>query len=209
MDNIEQIINQYKKTYSTAIKSRENRRLPIQLLNEQDARLRLLAAYSLEVEKRERTFILDTHTDDKISRVARWLYSSSKRGLLLMGTLGNGKSTMMKAIHDVFWYHSICGDAQTIYEYFKKEQALKDWDTELLLIDDLGVEPTRCLNFGEDYHPMSRLILHRYNCLLTTIIATNLSLDEIQERYGDRVVDRMYETYEVIKYDRESYRRER
>lgn len=209
MEDINQIIKHYKQAYSTSMGGSTVKRLPISLVSENDTRLRLIAALSLEVEKRECTFVLDEHTEDKIGRVTRWLFNSNKSGLLLMGTLGNGKSTMLKAIRDIFYPYSTIGDAQDIFDYFKLEQGMRFWNEKLLLIDDLGVEPLRCLNYGEEYHPISRILLHRYNCQQTTIIATNLGLNEIQERYGDRVVDRMFETYEVIKYDRESYRREK
>ena len=207
MDDIKNIVEQYRRVYTASFCSGQKPKIPIQLSSEQDTRHRLLAAYSLEVEKRGREFVLDEHADNTIRRTARWLFSSSKRGLLLMGTLGNGKSTMLRAIRDVFHPYSTLGDAQDIFDYYKQGQGLKYWNEAILLIDDLGVEPVRCLNFGE-YHPMSRLLLHRYDRLLTTIIATNLGVDDIQERYGDRVVDRMFETFEVIKYDRASYRRE-
>lgn len=209
MDDINNIIEQYKRNYAESFVGCQTPRLPITLSSEQDTRLRLIAIYSLEVEQRGRKFVMDEHTNDTISRAARWLFSSSKRGLLLVGTLGNGKSTMMKAIHRLFLHHSSLGDAQEIYDYFKAGNGLRYWNEKLLLIDDLGVEPIKCLNYGEEYHPITRLLLHRYNRQLTTIIATNLGLDEIQDRYGDRVVDRMFETYEVLIYDRESYRREK
>lgn len=83
---------------------------------------------------------------------------------------------------------------------------MRYWNEPLLLIDDLGIEPARCLIYGEEYYPISRLLLHRYDKQLTTIIATNLSIEEIQDRYGDRIVDRMNETFNVLVYCNKSYR---
>ena len=76
----------------------------------------------------------------------------------------------------------------------------------MLLIDDLGTEPERCLVYGEERHPMTDVILERYQDNLTTIIASNLTLDNIKDRYGARVHDRMKEMYAGIRYDGESYR---
>lgn len=182
-------------------------RLPIPLISEDDTRYRLQALYQLEVEHRDRDFIDDENTKDKITRVARWLYCSQQRGLVLMGGMGNGKSTMLRIIDRLFKNTSTLGDAQEVFDYFKNSRGgMRYWDEPLLLIDDLGVEPERCLDYGEVNYPITRLLLHRYNRQLTTIIATNLWFDDIQARYGDRVVDRLNETYSVITYGNESYR---
>ena len=182
-------------------------RLPLPLISEEDTRCRLLALYRLEVEYRGQVFVNDDNTYEKVNRVARWLFSSKQRGLLLTGTMGNGKSTMLHIINRLFKGRSTFGDAQEIFEHFKKSQgSMRYWDEPLLLIDDMGIEPVRCLVFGEEYYPISRLLLHRYDKQLTTIIATNLDVVDIQARYGDRVADRMRETFSVITYEHESYR---
>ncbi len=183
-------------------------RLPLPLISEEDTRCRLLALYQLEVEYRGRVFHNDENTHEKINRVARWLFASNQRGLILMGSMGNGKSIMLRSINRLFKSRSTFGDAQDIFDHFKRSQgAMKYWEEPLLLIDDMGIEPVRCLIYGEEYYPISRLLLHRYDKQLTTIIATNLGIEEILERYGDRVVDRMHETYSVITYGNESYRK--
>lgn len=182
-------------------------RLPLPLNSEEDTCWRLLALYQLEVEYRGQVFINDENTHEKIHRVARWLFSSKQRGLILMGTMGNGKSTMLRVINRLFKSTCTFGDAQDIFEHFKKTQgSMRYWEEPLLLIDDMGIEPVRCLVYGEEYYPISRLLLHRYDKQLTTIIATNLGIEEIGARYGDRVVDRMKETFSAIIYDHNSYR---
>ena len=182
-------------------------RLPLPLKSEEDTKCRIKALYELEVEYRGQVFINDKNTHEKTTRVARWLISSKQRGLILMGSMGNGKSTMLRVINHLFKGTSTFGDAQDIFEHFKRSQgSMRYWDEPLLLIDDMGIEPVRCLVYGEEYYPISRLLLHRYDKQLTTIVATNLGIDEIQARYGDRIVDRMKEMFNVIKYENESYR---
>lgn len=206
--NIKELISNYKTSYSQVNHKKMPPRLPKPLISEEDTFCRLVALNALEVEGRNCAFIDDEYTIDSIGKVARWLYGSSKRGLILMGTLGNGKSTMLRSISSLFTSGASFGEAQGIYDFFKQQQGgMRFWNECLLLIDDLGVEPERCLNYGEEYHPLTKLLLHRYDRCLTTIIATNLGLDDIQERYGDRLVDRMYETYDIIKYTHDSYRR--
>lgn len=205
-NTMEDIVAGFRKMYATSFIN-PPARLPFPLISEEDTRCRLLALYQLEVENRGQVFINDANTHEKINRVARWMFSSDKRGLILMGTMGNGKSTMLRIINRLFKGASTFGDAQDIFDHYKKSQgSMRYWEEPLLLIDDIGIEPFRCLVYGEEYYPISRLLLHRYDKQLTTIIATNLDIEDIAERYGDRVVDRMKETFCVIKYEHESYR---
>ena len=202
-----EIVADFRRMYSQTYVD-TSARLPIPLNSEDDTRYRLMALYQLEVEHRHREFIDDESTRDKITRVARWLYCSQQRGLILMGGLGNGKSTMLRIIDRLFRHTCAFGDAQEVFDYYKKSHGgMRFWDEPLLLIDDLGVEPERCLDYGEVNYPITRLLLHRYNRQLTTIIATNLWIEDIQARYGDRVMDRMNECYSVILYGNESYRK--
>ena len=43
------------------------------------------------------------------------------------------------------------------------------------------------------------LLLHRYDRCLTTVIATNLDLTQLEDRYGDRVTDRLFETLVIFR----------
>lgn len=207
MKDLSDIINNYKDHYGQYVAACVDR-LPCPLKDEEDTRCRLSAIYELQVNRRGGIMKEDKHTEDKIWEVAHWLCCSNRRGLLLLGTLGNGKTTMLQSVYSLFCRIGVSlGDAQSIFEYFKESQGhYKYWDEKLLLIDDLGVEPARCMLYGEESYPLSRLLLHRYDRQLTTIVATNLNFEEIQTRYGDRVADRLHEMYEVIKYDADSYR---
>lgn len=204
--SLEDIVAGFRRMYAPTFVDLPAR-LPLPLISEDDTRCRLLALYQLEVEYHSQVFVNDENTHEKINRVARWLYSSNQRGLILMGSMGNGKSTMLRVIDRLFKSTCTFGDAQDIFEHFKRSQgSMRYWEEPLLLIDDMGIEPVRCLIYGEEYFPISRLLLHRYDKQLTTIIATNLGIEEIEARYGDRVVDRMKETFSVITYEHESYR---
>lgn len=208
MKSTEELIKEYERHYMTTMPPKVSR-LPMQLQSEEDTYCRLRAIYKLQVESREHVMILDDNVEAKLHSVAKWLCCSSQPGLLLMGTLGNGKSTMLQTIYRLFnRVGVVIGDAQDIFTYYKDNQgSLRYWNERLLLIDDLGVEPAKCITYGEVSYPMSRLLLHRYDKRLTTVIATNLSFDAIQERYGDRVADRMVETFDAIGYNAESYRK--
>ena len=58
----------------------------------------LLAAYMAEVAYRHRQFVDDVNTRSNIAKVAAWLVNPKKFALMLCGTCGNGKTTLMNAI---------------------------------------------------------------------------------------------------------------
>lgn len=57
-----------------------------------------MTAYKVQVENRNMSFIDDSNTHSNISKVAEHLVSPKKFGLMLCGTCGNGKTTLMYAI---------------------------------------------------------------------------------------------------------------
>lgn len=173
----------------------------------EDAAGLLLAMYGTEVTRRDIVFKMDDTTISKVERVIKWIYDSPKRGLLLCGTLGNGKTTMLLAIKKFFRCNILYFEAQTIYNQFKQNQEFPYIGSkDILLIDDLGTEPQSYNDFGEIRYPLAELLMLRYKLNKPTIIATNCTFEQIGERYGDRLQDRMREMYAMITYKEPSYR---
>lgn len=76
-----------------------------------------------------------------------------------------------------------------------------------LIIDDIGVEPTKVLHYGTEICPIAEILYWRYEKRLMTIMTTNLNFKQISEYYGDRIADRMTELSPRIAYKSNSYRR--
>lgn len=195
------------ETLNNNISTKQTRqKLPVNLESEQNAFRLLDNLYKHEVQQRGGCLINDYK--ENLQKVAHWLIKSSKRGLLLTGTMGNGKTTTLTCIKRLFGWKAKIVDSDEIYNLCKANNGiLPNFSEPILLIDDLGTEPSRCTIYGDDYYPLAKLISHRYRMMLTTIIATNLRMEEIEERYGPRVVDRMEEEYDAIIYSRVSYRK--
>jgi len=68
-------------------------------------------------------------------------------------------------------------------------------DAPLLLVDDLGAE-RRASEFTEEIN--FRLINHRYEHHLPTVLTTNVSPAELSSRLGDRVTSRLAEMCQLI-----------
>lgn len=179
----------------------------------------LLAAYKAEVEYRHREFIADRHCLASISRLAEVLTSENpKFGIMLCGTLGNGKTTLLYALCSALHYLnalSLFEENMGIVILGAKDIAAQSKSYErfreirsypMLAIDDMGREPKEVLDFGNVLSPIIDLLEYRYHEQLFTIITTNLNSEEIKERYKARIADRFNEMLEVIIFEDGSYR---
>ena len=206
-DRTKELAMKYMKNASERIPRSEKFPIKLPESQEQMAAL-LLGSYGAVVESRDMELQLDDATVSKVEKVVKWMYESRKRGLLLCGTLGNGKTTMLRALKNLLGSKVSYFEAQSIYDYFRQNQCLPDISQDyVLMIDDLGVEPPTYNDFGEVRYPLTELLMKRYKNNLTTVIATNKTFDQIGETYGDRLQDRMREMFAMITYLEPSYRK--
>lgn len=119
-----------------------------------------------------------------------------KRNLLLMGAPGLGKSFLLNCIA-----HELAGRGfpvarMTAYALIDsilsdirdgRRPELYDW-AELLIIDDLGTEPMM-RNITVEY--LFIILNERLAAGRSTAAATNLSVEELQDTYGERVFSRL------------------
>ena len=77
----------------------------------------------------------------------------------------------------------------------------------VLCIDDVGLEPTEVLDYGNALNPVIEIMEQRYRQQLFTFITTNLTPAQIREKYGDRIADRFNETMKCIVYKNPTFRK--
>ena len=180
----------------------------------------LTGCYQMEVTNRGGVFQADPATTDHINKAALWLTGGTKVGLLLAGNCGNGKTTLTKAIKrmiDTLYYSSLSTARKTINYVSATELAGMARDdssnferlrkSEMLAIDDVGVEPASVKVYGNEISPFVELMYERYDKQLMTLVSTNLHMEDFQKRYGERIADRFREIFGVISFRNESYRR--
>ena len=152
--------------------------------------------------------------DAQAAQVADWLYRQDKCGLILCGTVGNGKTTMMDAIINLYT-GQIKHQGRSVG--FRRMDAIElnrctDERLEetkrhpLLAIDDLGTENVSVKVYGNEVSPVTEILYHRYQQQLPTVITTNLTPPQLRERYGERVADRFREMMRFVIYENPSYR---
>ena len=138
--------------------------------------------------------------------IASWLSDNRGRGLLCYGNCGRGKSLICWKIIPVllhFYYKKIvsCYDAQ---------QMNADIDLvkrgHIVYIDDVGTENVS-VKYGERRMAFPELVDEAEKRGKLLILTTNLSLDEISQKYGERTMDRLVAITKPIKFKGESLRK--
>lgn len=210
-------------------------------LVEQDVLTLLTASYERQVRLRSKNYIADAATKTNLRKMATWLTTPERKPMLLLyGGIGNGKTTMAKAVvsllstlqtkigerikqgssgiseeEDNFLY-ALRSHIRVPRIYTAQDIAsLASSDQEeyqrisragFLVIDDFGCEPIEVKNYGTSVTPVTDILYKRYDDLQPTIVTTNLTMQDIEEEYGQRVRDRFDEVFETIGYTGKSYR---
>ena len=138
--------------------------------------------------------------------IVDWMTDNKGKGLLMFGGCGLGKSVigmyiLPLLIKDV---HKKVVNIFSAQEFNKKiDEILK---LHIIYIDDIGTEDN--LNsYGNKRMPFAELCDAAEKKGKLLILTTNLSIDELTQRYGDRVVDRLIATTKAVPFTGDSLRK--
>ncbi len=137
-------------------------------------------------------------------------FKQDYHNLFFYGTVGTGKSflsgciakELLQAGHSVIYFSS-SGLFDTLARYsfdLKAKETLynfyKDlYNCDLVIIDDLGTEVTNTFVTSQLFACLNERHLRKK----ATIISTNLSLEELRDRYSDRIFSRITSNYTICK----------
>lgn len=140
---------------------------------------------------------------------------SLRKGILLSGPVGCGKTSLMniikliqkteerfimKSCRDVS-FEFIQDGYSVIHKYSK--QSFKNDIPRTWCFDDLGTE-SNLKYYGNDCNVMPEILLSRYDLFVSrhmlTHLTTNLSSSEIEELYGRRIRSRLREQFNLIAF---------
>ena len=136
-----------------------------------------------------------------------------RKGLLLTGPVGCGKTTLMSIIRRLEFpsYNYELVSAREICLRFMESghAAIKYYSSfsakapQVFCFDDLGTE-TAMKYFGNETNVMGEIMLLRYDLFIhqaiPTHITTNLSASELEKQYGSRVRSRMREMFNLFAF---------
>ncbi len=134
-------------------------------------------------------------------------FSASSENLLFMGGVGLGKTHLTLAIVGGViekGFMPVYGSAENLFSAVENEKFSGEnkgtYDTmlncDLLVIDDLGAEMATAFTKSVLYNLINTRILSGK----PTIINTNLSMKEIEERYSPRIASRLIGNYNANKF---------
>lgn len=127
---------------------------------------------------------------DEYNDVANWLTNNKGRGLLCLGNCGRGKTLLCGKIIPVLLNHY----CRKIVSCYDAQQLNAELDAvkrkHIIYIDDIGTE-FLSVKYGEKRLAFAELVDEAEKKGKLLIISTNLSLSELQQKYGERTVDRL------------------
>ena len=77
---------------------------------------------------------------------------------------------------------------------------------DLLIIDDLGTECMNSMKFSELFNIINTRLLNQNNHITKTIISTNLNLQELSQKYDERIFSRFVGYYNICRFFGEDIR---
>lgn len=132
------------------------------------------------------------------------------RNLFFYGTVGTGKSFLSGCVAKELidsGYSVIYFSAAELFERISRHtfvhQAKEEMDElnedlyscDLLIIDDLGTEVTTAFSSSRFFSCLNERLLRKKS----VIISTNLSLQELRDRYSDRIFSRITSNFDLCK----------
>ena len=137
-------------------------------------------------------------------------FNSDYHNLFFYGTVGTGKSFLSGCVakelmdqgSSVIYFSSTAlfeKLSQMSFDYNAKDE-LADlyedlYSCDLLIIDDLGTELTNNFSSSQFFSCLNERILRKKSI----IISTNLSLQELRDRYSDRIFSRITSNFKLCK----------
>ena len=137
-------------------------------------------------------------------------FNSGYHNLFFYGTVGTGKSFLSGCVakelmdkgHSVIYFSSsglFEKLSQLSFDYNSKESKADLYEDlyscDLLIIDDLGTELTNNFSSSQFFSCLNERILRKKSI----IISTNLSLQELRDRYSDRIFSRITSNFKLCK----------
>ncbi|MBU3807759.1 MAG: hypothetical protein H9802_04970 [Candidatus Phocaeicola faecipullorum] len=138
--------------------------------------------------------------------VVSWLINNEGRGLICFGNCGRGKTLICGKILPLVLNHY----CRKIVSCYDSQQMNAELDSvkqkHIIYVDDIGTE-NLSVKYGEKRLAFAELTDEAEKKGKLLILTTNLSIEELGEKYGERTVDRLRAITKTVLFAGESLRR--
>lgn len=188
---------------------------PAQRMEYEDARAIFWQAMIAEAKMNGRTPEVDDGNREHIRETVRWAIADpagkwdAQRGLAFLGNVGAGKTYIMRVLRrflqatrmPVFEWET----APDVFDLVAEDsEQMAAFYALPRCFDDFGQEPPSLKSYGNQIEVMGGIIVRRHARFeksgLLTHLTSNLTLDEIESRYGTRVSSRILQMCNVIEF---------
>ena len=139
-------------------------------------------------------------------QIADWLEGNDGRGLLAFGDCGLGKTLICGKILPLL-INKFYGKVVMCYDCKKINQDIDEMlHKKLIYLDDVGVEH-ESVKYGERRQCFVELVDEAEKQGKLLILTTNLSIEQLGEKYGNRTVDRLKAITKTVLFEGNSMRK--
>jgi DNA replication protein DnaC len=153
--------------------------------------------YFLSLQKKEMTYF------DEYDKIVDWLSDNKNKGLILMGSCGVGKSFISRFVLPAIMFEK---KKIILRVYDKININIDDILTKkYAVLDDIGTEEVSN-TFGNKRLALAEIVDEAEKKGNLLIISTNLNAEQIKEKYGLRVYDRLLAICDSVAFNSKSLR---
>lgn len=139
----------------------------------------------------------------EIETLARWVVSGAKTSLLISGSVGSGKTVLAKALGRTLAVRNSCPYFVAMTRLAALTRKYEEvpafvYEDRILILDDVGTEPSEVQMYGNRYELFNEIIYARYAAHLPTVMTTNLNGEGIARKYGPRIDSRLKEMCDML-----------
>lgn len=174
----------------------------------QDFSLDYYSTTTIDQATNASSYELASHAFQSCKKFANDFRHSNGDNLFLYGTVGVGKTFLSNCIanqvlnsgHSVIYVTTF-----TLFEVFQKyvfdklpsarEEYQNIFNCDLLIIDDLGTELSNSFTTSQFFMCINERLIRKKS----TIISTNLSLNQLLDQYSERTFSRISNNYQLLK----------
>ena len=139
--------------------------------------------------------------------IADWLTDNKGKGLLMVGGTGTGKSFMGDYVIPTMLRY---GTGQRLgCESITMDRLQNEYDIikqmGIIYLDDVGNE-SKTSDYGNRHDRFAELVENAIRTNKILVVSTNLTVNELKERYNERIIDRLRDITVGVSFTGESLR---